>query len=159
MSLDVLVNQVRVVGGVMSATLGWDPKRRGKEEEEAFDRLRKQKEAMLKLRSGLERRVGPVTERKPALDEALKERWRAEVRDDGIAVMSHWQKVTKLKFIQKNSGRRWQCSFEPLAAGEVGQGGSAIAHRGAADEVGVCNSRLFVTVVRLFQLSICHSCL
>ena len=77
----------------MSATLGWDPKRRGREEEEAFEQLRKQKEATLKLRSGLERRVKPVTEIEPALEKALKERWMAEVGDDTVAMMSHWQKV------------------------------------------------------------------
>ena len=83
----------------MSATLGWDPKRRVREEEEAVEQLRKQKEAMMKLRAGLERRVEPVTEREPALEKALKERWRAEVGDDGEAMMSHWEKITKIKFV------------------------------------------------------------
>ena len=75
--------QVRIVGSVMSASLGWDPNRRRREEEEALEQLRKQKEGKVELRTGLRRRGRPVTEREPALEETLKERWRAEVGEDG----------------------------------------------------------------------------
>ena len=90
----------------MSASLGWDPKRRLREEKEALEQLRKQKEGVEKLRSGLGRRKRPVTdEREPALEEKLKEKWKAEVGEaklifqyflrikvgDNSTVLSHWQ--------------------------------------------------------------------
>ena len=64
----------------MSASLGWDPKRRLREEKEALEQLQKQKEGVLELRSGLGRRKRLVTdERESALEEKLKEKWKAEV--------------------------------------------------------------------------------
>ena len=91
---------MRVVGGVMAATLSWGPKRREAEEEEALDQLRKQKEAMMKLQSGLEQRGGPVNERDPALEEALRKSFRAEVVDGNKAVMGHWQLEKLAKEVQ-----------------------------------------------------------
>ena len=98
----------------MSASLGWDPKRRRGEEEEALEQLRKQKEGVVDLRAGLGRRGRPVTEREPALEETLKERWRAEVGDDsndkklfskvqagdGGTALSHWQLLKLVKEVQ-----------------------------------------------------------
>ena len=105
---------MRIVGSVMSASLGWDPKRRRREEEEALEQLRKQKEGMVDLRAGLGRRGRPVTEREPALEETLKERWRAEVGADSNEMklflkvqagdrgtgLSHWQLLKLVREVQ-----------------------------------------------------------
>ena len=98
----------------MSASLGWDPKRRRREEEEALEQLRKQKEGMLDLRAGLGRRGRPVTEREPALEETLKQWWRAEVGADSNEMklflkvqagdmgtgLSHWQLLKLVREVQ-----------------------------------------------------------
>ena len=84
---------MRVVGSVMSGSLGWDPHRRRKEEEEALEQLRKQRKEMMDLRAGLGRRGRLVTETEPALEETLKERWRAEVGADSND-RNHWQKIS-----------------------------------------------------------------
>ena len=67
----------------MSASLGWDPKRRLMEEKEALEQLQKQKEGVVELRSGLGRRKRLVTdERESALEEKLKKKWKAEVGEE-----------------------------------------------------------------------------